>query len=232
MRDSDIKDLSAYKIPGSDSISAHSDETNVSPGKNFTGNAPLEKDTNRPQVMLSKEDALSGKIRENSDPEGSFFAERHQGDGSFLGGSPPRAKFDQMKAENVISKAQKKLMIHKLHPWLLHTSHMVRLYALHVFERLWTTLTEEERDEMPEGYRNVATFVDQSPHCRKILDSVDVRVRHPLLDRSFDPFQDFTLAKIFSILPRYPSERISTVSLLFYQSILCTINISPWSCSV
>lgn len=107
---------------------------------------------------------------------------------------------------------EKRTIFDRLQPWLLHNCHTVRLYALHVYDRLWSCLEADDKEKMPEGYCNIITFVSQSLSCRRLLNSVEERIKHPFLNRSFDPIANFNLARVFSALPRFPSERISPVS--------------------
>lgn len=95
-------------------------------------------------------------------------------------------------------------IFHYLQPWFLHNNHMVRLFALFVFERLWhhhtTTTTDDSTitDVLGEGFKNMAAFLEQSDQSKKFTMKL---YKEYFLGPTFNPISNFDIQTIFSTLP-------------------------------
>lgn len=87
-------------------------------------------------------------------------------------------------------------------PWLIHNNHMVRLFALYVFDRLVGRLdalppAQRTRITIPAGYANLKVFLDQSEHNQRFL----AKLARDWFLCDFDPIRDYSVQTIFGRLP-------------------------------
>lgn len=106
-----------------------------------------------------------------------------------------------LKAEGVGRDAFFRVAFDRILPWFMHNNHLVRMYSLFIFKRLYDHVNEASpvSVQMPEGYSNMASFILQSDQCAKFL----VKLRKDYFLSQFDPVADLDLQTIFS---RFPSE--------------------------
>lgn len=84
-------------------------------------------------------------------------------------------------------------------PWLVHNNHMVRLYAIYTYDRLFALYrANSETSSLPEGYINMAAYLTQSEHNQRFL----AKLRREYFLAELDPLADYTIQTIFSKLPQ------------------------------
>lgn len=111
-------------------------------------------------------------------------------------------------------------VLHRILPWFIHNNHMVRLFALYVYDNLWLRAsTDPELKELsfPEGYANMAGFISQSHHNQKFVE----KLKKEYFLNEFDPINDYSVQTIFSTLPQRstisPDESISMYSFMNFD---------------
>jgi len=129
-------------------------------------------------------------------------------------------------------------VFHRLMPWMLHNSHMVRMFAIFVFDRLWRRAMERsfcQLENLPEGYCAMASFVAGSDHCQRFLSKLSGEY---FLSEDFDPIECYNVQTIFTTLPAAceiaPAEIISTVRT-FFSKCLVFVSVSrsqPGECGL
>lgn len=84
-------------------------------------------------------------------------------------------------------------------PWLVHNNHMVRLYAIYTYDRLFALYrADSEKSSLPEGYINMAAYLTQSEHNQRFL----AKLRREYFLAELDPLADYNIQTIFSKLPQ------------------------------